>query len=155
MAGLNCSANFEDVAGTAGSWKTLLTLKAPTNQMLRIRRVKICGLGTAGDAKPIGVRLTRVSQGTGTGTTKTPQKLNNALTVTVQATQRINFTVEPTEDGTDPYLYAGKFHPQGGLVDDLPFDDLIVKENTEVALEVKIESGQTAITMSGHLIYEE
>lgn len=155
MAGVNCSLNFEDVAGVAGSWKTVAAICAPTNQMVRIRRVKIAGEGTAGDGKPIGVRLTRITAASGTGTSATPQKLNNALGLTVQTTARVNFTVEPSESGTTPYAYVGKFHPQGGFVDDLPFDDLMLEVATELALQVKIPSAESAINMTGHVIFEE
>lgn len=156
MAGLKSSIAFEDVA-TAGSatWKTIASVKAPTNQMLRLLRVKICGEGIAGDAKPLGVRLARVTAASGTATTGTMVKLNNALSATVQAVGRTNFTVEPSLDGTTPYLYSGKFHPQGGQVDDLAFEDCYLKEATELALQVYTPSGGSAINVSGHIEVEE
>lgn len=156
MAGLETSLNFEDVQlAAAGSWKTVVSVKAPTNQMVRVKTIAISGEGTAGDAKPVECRLVRVTADSGTGTASTPIKLNNALTATVQAAGRVNFTAEPTESGTSPYMYPFKFHPQGSFVFEKSFDTLYVKEATELAVECKIASGGTQINVSGHLVLEE
>lgn len=156
MAGLGAQLPFEDVA-TAGSatWKTIGSVKAPTNQMVHVMRLKICGEGIAGDAKPLGIRLTRITASSGTGTTATMPKTNNALSCAVQSVGRVNFTVEPSLDGTAPYLFAGKFHPQGGLVEDLSFSNVWIKEATEAALQVYTPSGGSAVNVSGHLEVEE
>lgn len=155
MARLEFNAGFSNVNGAVGSWKGILSVRAPTNQVVAVKRVKISGHGTSGDAKPIDVRLTRISAGTGTATTITPQKLNNIYTATVQSVAKKDFTVAPTEDGTDPHIYEGNLHPQTGFVDELTFSDLTIKEGTELLLEVKIPSSESQIPFSGHMICEE
>lgn len=155
MARLDCGVYFEDVALTADAWVTVASLKAPANQMLALKRVKICGEGVAGDAKPLGVRVSRVTADSGTGTAATPRRLNNALTASPQATARTTFTVEPTTAPAGEYLFAGKFHPQGGTVDELVLGEVLVKEGTETAVQVKLPAGQSVINVSGHVNYEE
>ena len=154
MAGLRACVNF-DATTAADAWKGACSIAAPTNQMVKILKVKLTGTGTAGDAVPVEARFTRITKGTGTATAATPQKLNNALTATVQTTAKHTFTIAPTEDGTAPYLYYGGFHPQGGLSDDLTFDEFTVKENTEVLLEVKVPSGGAAGNVRGNIVFEE
>lgn len=156
MAGLETSVNFEDVQlASAGTWKTIVSVKAPTNQMVRIKSLAVHGEGIAGDAAPVEGRWVRVTADSGTGTATTPIKLNNALTATVQAAARVNFTAEPTESGTNPYIFPFKVHPQGGLVRDHWGDGFFIKEATEIALEMKIPSGGTQFNVTGHVILEE
>lgn len=155
MAGLKCCANFEDILTVVGSWKTVISLRATLYDIVRVCRVKIHGEGIAGDAKPVAVRLTRVVASSGTGTTGLAIKLNNAFPLTPETVVRYNFTVEPTETGTTPYLYVSKFHPQGGQADDITFDDLMIDSGTELALQIKVPAGGTAINVTGHIIIEE
>lgn len=156
MARVNICLGFTDAATVAGAWKTLASLRAPANQIVALKRVRLHGEGIAGDAKPIGVRLCRITPGNGSATTVTPLKLNNALSLTVQTVGRITFTgTEPTDDGTAPYLMPDKFHPQGGKGDEMTFDDFLIANGTELALQVLVPSGQTAIPVSGHMVAEE
>ena len=155
MARLDCGVYFEDVALSVNAWKTIASLKAPANQMLALKRAKVCGEGIAGDAAPIGVRLARITADSGTGTAVTPRKLNNALTATPQGAARINFTDAPTVAPAAEHLLAGKFHPQGGQVDELVLGEVLLKEGTEIALQCFVPAGGSAINVSGHLNYEE
>lgn len=153
MARLEFSAGFTDVATAAAAWKTVLSLRAPANQLVAVKRVKIHGAGIAGDAEPFRMRLARVQAGTGTATTSAGLKLNNAIGATVQTVVKVNFTSEPTDDGTAPYLYPDKFHPQGGKGDETTFDNLTIAHATELALQVYAPAGDTAV--AGHIIAEE
>jgi hypothetical protein len=155
MAGVKCSVNFAAVSTAVGSYKTIASVRAPTNQMVKLLSFAAHANGIAGDAQPLPFRLCRVTAGSGTGTSTTPIKLNNALTVTVQATARVNFTAEPTADGTDPYLLPGLFHPQGGIVREVEFSEVYLKEATELALQVQVPTGGTAVTLTGSLTVEE
>lgn len=154
MAGLNLSVNFDDVALVVGSYKTVAAVQAPANQMVRIKGFWVCTNGIAGDAEHIYVRLTRTTA-SGTGTTITPVKLNNALTATAQCVCKVNFTVEPTLDGTLPYIYPHKIHPQGASAKDCSFDEVYIKEGCQIALQVQVPSGGTIVKCSGHLLIEE
>lgn len=155
MAGLNLSISFDDVTLTVGSFKTVLCVKAPTNQMVRVKSIWQAFSGVAGDAAPLDVRLMRTTAASGTGITVVAQKLCTSLSATAQTTARKNFTVEPTADGTDPYLYWHKVHPQGASAKESTFDECFIKEGTELALQIKVPSGGTAVTTSGHMIVEE
>ncbi|MFH0903175.1 MAG: hypothetical protein V2A73_21310 [Pseudomonadota bacterium] len=155
MAGNVFCIGFTDVVTVVNTWKTMASIRAPTNQMVHVKRVKVVGAGIAGDAEPLGVRLARVTAGTGTRTVAVAQKLNNALPCAVQSTVCVNFTAAPTDSGTDPWLYPSRFHAQGGQADDVTFDDLWIAENTELALQVRVPSGGTAITATGHIVAEE
>lgn len=155
MAGLNLQLPFFEVTLTVNAWKTAAAIKAPTNQMLRVKGAKLATDGIAGDAQPLLFRLARITPGNGTATSATPQKTNDAMTATPQSTGRINFTAEPTDDGTAPYTYADAFHPQGGLAEPMEFDEVYVKEGKELALQIKVPSGGTAVKVTGHLKYEE
>lgn len=155
MAGLNCSVNWDDVTLAVGSYKTVASVNAPANHMVRVKSLWVCANGVAGDAEHLYVRLCRVTETTGTGDTITPQKLNNALTATPQSVARVNFTAEPTADGTLPYIFPHKIHPQGSSAKDCSFDDVYIKEDTELSVQVKVPSGGTAVKCSGHLIIEE
>jgi hypothetical protein len=155
MAGLNCSVNFDDVTLAVGSYKTVASVQAPANHMVRVKSLWVCANGVAGDAEHLYVRFCRVTGATGTGTAITPQKLNNALTATPLSTARVNFTVEPTADGTLPYIFPHKIHPQGASAKEASFDECFIKEATELSLQVQVPSGGTAVKCSGHLIIEE
>jgi len=154
MAGLKASVNFFDVELAVASWKTIASIKAPANQPVRILKFVLTGNGVAGDAEPCDVRLTRITADSGTGTATTPIKLNNALGATVQSVARVNFTAEPTESGTAPYLYPQKFHPQSGVMHDVTFDDCFIAHATEICLEAQVPAG-SAIDVTGHIIIEE
>jgi hypothetical protein len=155
MAGLGESVNFAAVATTVASYKTIASVRAPANQMVQLKGFSAHAAGVAGDAAPLPFRLCRVTAGTGTGTATTPIKTNNGLTCTPQATARVNFSAEPTADGTEPYLYPGLFHPQGGITREVEFNDCWIKEGTELALQVQVPTGGTAVTLTGHLLVEE
>ena len=154
MAGLRCSVNFDMTDVAADAWKTVCALKAPTNQMLKLLKANFFPNGTTGDAPHIDLRLTRITAASGTGTAVTPIKLNNAFSCTPQATARMAFTSEPTEDGTSPYIYPSRTHPQGALMNEVVFDEVGIKEGTELALQCKVVT-TTGIDPRGHLIYEE
>jgi hypothetical protein len=156
MAGLKCSVNFDDADLPVNSWKTVCALKAPTNQALQVLKANFFPNGVSGDAEHLDFRLTRITAASGTGTATTPIKLDNRLSTTPQATARIDFSAEPTEDGTAPYIYPGRCHPQGALMMEVIFDDAFIKEGTELALQIKVPSGGASTTDArGHIIYEE
>lgn len=154
MAGLVCSVNFDVTNIAADAWVTVASLRAPTNQMLKLLKANFFPNGTSGDAPHIDLRLSRVTAGSGTGTAVTPVKVNNAFTCTPQATARIAFTAEPTADGTLPFIYPSRTHPQGALMNEVVFDTVGVKEGTELALQAFVVT-TTGLDPRGHLIYEE
>ena len=154
MAGVGICLNFEDVALSAGNWKTVASLKAPAQIMVKGRSLKFAGEGVAGDAKPIGVRLHMITADSGTATSSTPVKTNRAHTVTVQTAGRVNFTAEPTLTSNE-LLFLDKFHPQGGVYNVFLPLDFVLEKATEIALQMKLPASQTVINVSGHVLAEE
>jgi len=155
MARLNLCVNWDDFQLGVDAWKTVASVKAPANQMVAVKGFWVCGNGVAGDAEHLKVRLRRVVADSGTGTTFVPVKTNNVMTATAQCTARVKFTVEPTDSGTDQSIYPHKTHPQGSSTKDCTFEDAVIKEGTELALQVKVPSGGVAVYTDGHLNIEE
>lgn len=130
MAGLNTFVNSGEVAFVAATPKTALQIKAPANQRLKIKGVKILGKQPAGGTDtPVKVRITRSTANFGTGTGATFAKQDPSQTETVQATAASNFTVEPTSP-TDGGLWW-EVQPQAGVIEFLP-----------TGLEILIPGGQ-------------
>lgn len=155
MAGVNLSLGFLNVATVANAWKMIATVRAPTNQMVKLKRVRLGGNGQAGEAKSARFRLAGIVPGSGTpGGTITPTKICNALTVTPQTTGRYS-VVTPTAESPVRELFPDAFHPQGGEWQDFEFDNLLLKEGTETGVELFVETGEDPITVTGHLLVEE
>jgi hypothetical protein len=124
MAGLKLFVNSGEVAFVAATAKTALQIKAPTNQRLLLKQVRIMGKQPAGGTDtPVKVRLTRSTANFGTGTADTPGKLNPSNGETVQSTAASNFTVEPTSP-TDSGLWW-EVQPQTGVIEFEPITDPI------------------------------
>lgn len=154
MAAFDHHVTFEDVATTPGSFKTICSIGAPANHNLRIKGFALAFSGIAGDAKPIAIRFQRHTATSGTGTTATKTALhgaNSALTPLCFA--EVDYSSEPT--GKTGILYAQKLHPQGGADFQRHFDDFVVAAGQEVGLQVKVETGQTAVVVSGYIHVEE
>ncbi len=155
MAGTETHIGFDDVQTTVGSWSKIASVKSPTNQMTRIKRLVVASNGVSGEAEALKMRLTRIVKDSGTASAVVAQKTNDGLTVTPQVAGRHTFTANPTEDGTSPYLAQDKFHPQGGVSHVFEFDNLFVKEGKELMLEVFTPTGGSAVKLSGHFACEE
>ena len=154
MAGLQLCFNFEDVTLTAGAWKTLGSVKAGTDQHVKIDRVRLATSGVAGDALPLWFRLQPITAGTGTGTTITPSKRNRAFATTSRSVVRTNFTVEPTAIANS-VLCEDQFHPQGGESQDFSFEDILTEAAGEVAIQVFTVAAQAAVKSAGHCFFTE
>lgn len=124
MAGLLCYVNSGEVALVASTPKSVLQLKAPTNQRLLIKTLRFMGKQPAGGTDtPVKVRMTRSSANFGTFSAATPGKNNPSDAETIQTTCGANATVEPTSP-TDSGLWW-EFQPQSGLIEPLPMDAAI------------------------------
>jgi hypothetical protein len=131
MAGLLLNVNSAECVLVASTAKTLLQLKAPANQRLKLRGLKILGKQAAGGTDAVvKVRMTRSTANFGTGTAATPGKANPSNGETVQSTAAGNFTVEPTSP-TDGGLWW-EVQPQSGVIEFLP-----------PGLEVEVPGGQS------------
>jgi hypothetical protein len=164
MAGLNVAVNFSNVACVVGSWKTICGVTAPTGsglqQMLRVKSFSLAFDGTDGVAKPLEYRLVRATISTGTNTTATAYKLCNSFGATPRTVGHVNYTVEPTYGGsaiddTTPQFFRGLVHPQGGVIREVTFDEVIVEHGTDLVLQVKIPSAGSIVNATGCIVVEE
>lgn len=101
-----------DIALTAATAKTVLSVINASNSLIRITELSACFDGTSGTAEPVTVELCYSTQaGAGTTTSHTVAQVRGA-TRTVQATAARNYTAEPT---TLTVWKRWLVHPQTGL----------------------------------------
>lgn len=125
MAGNNCFPNSGECTLAANTAKTLLQIKAPTNQRLTLKTLRLLGKMPAGGTDPVvKIRLTRSTANFGTATgTMTPGKQNPSNGETLQGTYSQNFTTEPTSP-SDSGLWL-EVQPQAGIIEPLSIDQWI------------------------------
>jgi hypothetical protein len=131
MAGVQVQVNSNEVALVAATAKTVLQIKAATNQRVLITSIRLLGKQPAGGTDtPIKIRMTRNAAAFGTGTSATPSKVDPTDSETLQTTAFSNFTVEPTTP-TDGGLWW-ELQPQTAIEEFLP-----------PGQEIKIPGGQS------------
>lgn len=131
MAGLLCHVNSGEVSLVASTAKSVLQIKAATNQRVLIKGLKLFGKQPAGGTdSPVKIRLTRNSANFGTFTAATPNKNNPSNGETIQTTCGANATVEPTTP-TDGGMWW-EVQPQTGVIEFLP-----------PGLEIQVPGGQS------------
>jgi hypothetical protein len=97
MAFLQAELPWTTIPLTASTAKTVGSLKAPTNQILRVLEFQVSHDGATSANAPDVTDLARCTFATsGTGTATTPGKKIPAFTETIQATGTTNYTAEPT-----------------------------------------------------------
>ena len=99
-----------EVSLSAATAKTVLQVKAPANQRVRILGWGVYFDGTSVSAEAVSVKLVRQSTA-GTMSAVTPAKCDDSLPETVQSTGSVNASVEPT---TGEVLQYRNVHPQSG-----------------------------------------
>ena len=119
MAGLAFKVKSGEVALASGVAKTVLQVKAPANQRVLIKEVRIMGKQAAGGTDSVvKVRVTDSSANFGTaGSTPTPTKNNLGDPETVQTTAGASFSAEPTSP-TDCGL-EWEVQPQSAIIEPL------------------------------------
>lgn len=119
MAGQLCYCNSGEVALVASTAKSILQIKAATNQRVLVRSLRFTGKQAAGGTDtPVKIRMTRNSANFGTFTSQTAAKNNPSNGETVQTSVGQNATVEPTSP-TDTNLWW-EVQPQLGIEEFLP-----------------------------------
>ena len=144
----------EDITlATAGTWKGLVSAKAPTANDVQLTGASCFFSGVAGDGEPIVLRLVRITVDSGTATAVTEVGTDNRVAGTIQTVGRKNFTALPTVTA-DTVLFGARIHPQGGVMVDLEFKKVWVARGTEVCLLALVKSG-TPPMACGNLYGEE
>lgn len=161
MAEAQLQVGWNDLTLAVNAWKTLASVKAGADTVARLLRAKLGCSGISGDAEPLRFRLQRITADSGTGTATTPGRLTQTNKAAARASCRTNFTAEPTAVAVSApthltaELLQDMFHPQGGTWEELNLLRTEVEGAAEVALQVFVPSGGTAVKCSGHLIYGE
>lgn len=96
MAGLPCRINIPSTALAAGVAKTVVQIKAPANQRLKILGYAFFFDSATPGMQPVAVRQARATATFGTLSAATPQPKEEGIPETPQMTAGTNATVEPT-----------------------------------------------------------
>lgn len=152
MARLSYYVNSGEVTMVSATAKSILQVKAPTNQRLVIWSLKMFGKQSAGGTDAVGkVRMTRSTANFGTFTGATPNKVNPSNGETIQATCGSNASAEPTAP-TDGGLWY-EIQPQSGIIENLPLDKPIeIPGGQSVQFEVTVTG--TPVLMMTALVEE-
>ncbi len=131
MAGVGFNVNSGEVALVAATPKTVLQIKAPANQRVLLKGLRLFGKAAAGGTGvPVKIRMTRSTANFGTLSAATPAKNDPTDDETLQTTAGANATVEPTTP-TDSGIWW-EVPDQSGVIEFLP-----------PGQEIKIPGGQS------------
>ena len=99
-----------EVSLSAATPKTVLQVKAPANQRVKIKGWGVYFDGTSVSAEPVNIKL--VFQSTaGTMSAVTPAKCQPSMSETIQSTASVDASAEPTSGDVLQYR---NIHPQSG-----------------------------------------
>jgi hypothetical protein len=151
MADLILQVPTGEVSLTGGTAKTVLTLKAPTNQRLKLKGLEVFGKGTSNTDTPVRCEIGLITTDGQTPPTITPLPNDGDLGETPQGTYKGPYSSEPSTYGS--ILRTWEVHPQTGLVVYFPMhDEIKLKGGQE--LGVRLTSTQSE-TFSVNAIVEE
>lgn len=157
MAGLKCGVSFSGISLAAGVGKTVVQIKAPTNQRVKLAGFRLGFNGTVTTDGPIKIQgYHQSSAGTpGGGATPTPVKLERSLSETPQTTAvtaptGAAWTTEPT---TGDLQYNNRCHPQGSVSETFYFtSEIWIKGGEWFGLFL---TSPQANSVDGELYFEE
>jgi hypothetical protein len=134
------------VASTA---KTVIRVKAPTNQRAKVLGYGFYFDGTSNSAQPVQIQIGRISAD-GTFTAATPMPNEEELTETFQTVVGLNASAEPTYSS---YLKTLTVHPQLGYEYLAPLgQEIIVKGGGMLGFVI---NAPAAVDVRGYLMFEE
>lgn len=140
-----------DVALTAATAKTILSVINAANALIRITEFAVSFDGTSATAEPVTIELCSSTQATaGTSTSQTPVQLYGSAR-TVQATGARNFTAEPT---VLTVLKRWLVHPQTGIEMQHPLGREPEQTVTADALCLRCTAPAT-VNAQGYICFEE
>lgn len=140
-----------DVALTAATAKTILSVINASNGLIRLTELSVSFDGTSSSAEPVTVELCSSTETTaGTATSHTIVQCRGS-TRTVQATAKRNFTGEPT---TLTVIRQWLVHPQTGITVQFPLGREPEQVTTADALLVRCTAPAT-VNARAHLEFEE
>jgi hypothetical protein len=152
MAGLQVAASCPE-SSFSTSTKTMLIIKAPTNQRLKIKEWSISFIGTSNTAQPIRVEGYNITSGgsLGTGTSAVLNKTNLSDQESIQTTGSYALSAEPS--GTKNIVFSEEVHPQQGYTWQAPYgSEIYVQGGTYFGIQVTAAAGTSC---TARLILEE
>ena len=140
-----------DIALTAATAKTILSVINAANSLIRLVEFGVSFDGTSGSAEPVTVELCSSTQATaGTSTAHTIAQVRGP-TRTVQATGARNYTAEPT---VLTVLKRWLVHPQTGMVIQFPLGREPEQTTTSDALCIRC-TAPANVNVQGYMEFEE
>lgn len=140
-----------DVALSAATAKTVLSVINASNSLIRLTELSVSFDGTSATAEPVTVELCSSTQaGAGTSTSHTIVQCRGA-TRTVQATAARNYTAEPT---TLTVIRQWLVHPQTGITVQFPLGREPEQVTTADALCIRCTAPAT-VNARAHMEFEE
>jgi hypothetical protein len=142
-----------DVALTAATAKTILSVIAPTSGAIRIVEISVSFDGTSATAEPVTVELCKNTEGAaGTSTTQTPVQTGGTPTgKTARSTGKRNFSAEPT---TQTVLKRWLVHPQTGFTKQSPLGREEEQDVTVRSIVLRLTAPAT-VNAQGYIEFEE
>lgn len=140
-----------DIALTAATAKTILSVINAANSLIRLVEIGVSFDGVSGTAEPVTVELCSSTQATaGTNTSQAPVQCRGP-TRTGQASGARNYTAEPT---VLTVLKRWLVHPQTGMVIQFPLGREPEQVTTADALCIRC-TAPAAVNVQGYLEFEE
>jgi hypothetical protein len=140
-----------DIALTAATAKTILSVINAANSVVRIIELSVSFDGVSASAEPVTIELMLSTEaGAGTATTHTIVQ-SGGPTRTAQATAKRNFTAEPT---TLTAIKRWLVHPQAGLTIQFPLGREPEQVTTADAIVVRV-TAPAAVNCQGYMEFEE
>lgn len=140
-----------DVALTAATAKTILSVVAAANAPFRVTEFSVSFDGTSSTAEPVTVELCSSTEATaGTSTSQTPVQVGGP-TRTVQASGKRNFTAEPT---VLTCMKRWLVHPQTGLTVQFPLGREPEQVTTADAIVIRC-TAPAGVNAQGYIEFEE
>lgn len=140
-----------DIALSAATAKTILSIINAANGLIRLTEVAVSFDGISSSAEPVTVEICSSTEaGAGTATSHTIVQCRGA-TRTVQATAKRNFTAEPT---TLTVVRQWLIHPQTGITYLMPLGREIEQVVTADALCLRC-TAPAIVNARGHIEFEE
>lgn len=149
MAALQGQVSLGMTPLVAGTAKTVIRVKAPTNQRTKILGYGFYFDGTSNSATPVQIQIGRISAD-GTFTATTPLPNEEELTETFQTVVGVNASAEPTYSN---YLKTLAVHPQLGYEYLAPLgQEIVVKGGGMLGFVVNAPAG---VDVRGYVMFEE
>ena len=140
-----------DIALTAATAKSILSIINATNGLIRVTELSVSFDGVSATAEPVTVELCSSTEaGAGTATTHTIAQ-SRGPTRTVQATAKRNFTAEPS---ALTVLKRWLVHPQSGLTIFFPLGREPEQVVTADALVLRC-TAPANVNVQGYMEFEE